>query len=80
MRAGLNEDNVLTIARCIQVLSHSIANKVELQPYLLFIDVYYVAIKIEKQLKGRKPFPTPSPHRSQTTPKGKEIFMILLRS
>ena len=62
MRVGLTEDNELTIARFIKGLSPSIAHKVELQPYLSFNDIFHLAIKIEKQLKGRKPFTTPSPH------------------
>ena len=62
MTVKLNEDNELTIARFIKGLSPSIANKVKLQPYLSFNDVCHLAIKIEQQLKGRKPFPTPSPH------------------
>jgi len=61
------KNNELTIARCIKGLSPSIANKVELQPYLSFNDVCHLAIKIEKQLKGRRPFPTPSLHRPQST-------------
>jgi len=55
MIIGLNKDNKLTIARFIKGLSPSIGNKVELQPYLSFNDVYHLAIKIEKQLKGRRP-------------------------
>jgi len=43
---------------------------VELQPHLSFNDVCTLAIKIEKQLKGRKPFPTPSSYHPQSTPKG----------
>jgi len=62
MRVGLNEDNELTIARFIKGLSPSIANKMELQSYLSFNDVCHLAIKNQKQLKGRRPFPTPSPH------------------
>jgi len=70
MKVGLNEDNDLTIARFTMGLFPSIANKVKLQHYLSFNDVFHLAINIEKQLKGRKSFPTPSPHRSQSTPKG----------
>jgi len=62
MRVGLNEHNELTIARFIKGLSPTIASKIELQPNISFNDVHYLAIKIEKQLKGRRPFPTPSPH------------------
>ena len=50
-------------------LSPSIAHNVELQPYLSFNDICHLAIKNEKQLKGRKSFATPSPHRPQSTPK-----------
>jgi len=39
----------------IKGLSPSIANKVELEPYLSFNDVFHLTIKIEKQLNGRKP-------------------------
>jgi len=42
--------------RFINGLSLNIANKVDLQPYLSFDDVCYIAIKVEKQLKGRKSF------------------------
>jgi len=69
MRVGLNEDNELTIAKFIKGLSPSIANKVGLQPYLSINDVCWLAIKIEKQLKGRRPFLTPSPYRPESTPK-----------
>ena len=63
------KNNELTIARCIKGLSPSIANKVELQPYLSVNDVCHLAIKIEKQLKGKTLFPTTLPHRPQRTPK-----------
>jgi len=63
MRVGLNEDNELTIVGFIKGLSPNIAHEVELQPYLSFNDVCHLTIKIEKQLKGRKPFAMPSPHR-----------------
>ena len=62
MRVGLNEDHDLTISRFIKGFSPIIANKVELCPYLSFNDVCHLAIKIEKQLKGRKRFPTRSAH------------------
>jgi len=68
MTVGLNDDNEHTIGRFIKGLSPSIAHKVELQPYLSFNDICHLAIKIEKQLKGRKAFATPSPHRPQTAP------------
>jgi len=67
MRVSSNEDNELTIARFIRGLSLSIAHKVELQSYLSFNDVRHLAIKIEKQLKGRKPFAMPSAHWPQST-------------
>jgi len=54
----VNRDDELTIARFIKGLSPSISNKVELQPYLSFNDVRYLAIKIGKQLKGKRPFTT----------------------
>ena len=69
MRIGLNEDNKLTIAKFIKGLSSSIAHKVELKPYLFFNDVCHLAIKIEKKLKDRRPFPTPSPHQPRSMPK-----------
>jgi len=62
MRVGLNEDNELIVARFIKELSPSIAHKVELQLYFSFNNVCHLIIKIEKQLKGGKPFTTPSPH------------------
>ena len=47
MRIGLIKDNELTIARFIKDLSPGIANKVELQHYLCFNDVFHLVIKIE---------------------------------
>ena len=70
MRVGLNEDCELTIVRFMKGLSLSITNKVELPPCLSFNHVCHLAIKIEKQLKERRPFPTPSSHRPQSTTKG----------
>jgi len=75
MRVGLNEENELAIVRFIKGISPSIAHKVELQPYLSFNDFCHLAIKIEKQLKGQKPFVTPSPHRPQSTPKSFPFYI-----
>ena len=58
MMAGLDEEPKLNIASFLKGLSPSIANKVDLQPYLSFDDVWYLAIRVKKQLKGRKPFQT----------------------
>jgi len=68
MRLGLNKDNELIIARLLKGLSPSITHKVELRLYLSFNDICHLAIKIEKQFKGRKSFATPSPHQPQSTP------------
>jgi len=54
MRVCLNEEPKLKIARFIKRLSASIANKVDLQPYLSFDIVYHIAVKFEKQLKRMK--------------------------
>lgn len=48
----------------------SIANKVDLQHYLLFDDVCHPAIKGEKLLKGVKPFPIPFTNGSHFSTKG----------
>ena len=48
MRVGLDEEPELKIARFIKGLSPSIANKVDLRPYLSFDDVCHLAIKVEK--------------------------------
>jgi len=69
MRVGLDEELELEIARFNKGLSPSIASKVELQPYLSLDDVYHLAIMVEKQLKGRKPFQTTSSIRPLSTPK-----------
>jgi len=52
------------------LLSPSITNKVDLQPYLSFDCVCHLAIKVEKQLKGRKLFQTASSIRPSSTAKG----------
>ena len=69
MRVGLHKVPELKIAKFIKGLSPSIANKVGLQPYLYFDDVCHLAIKVEKQLKGRKLFQTTFIH-PQSTPRG----------
>jgi len=56
MRVGLSEEAELKIARFIKGLSPNIANKVELQPYLPFDDLYNLDVKVKKQFKSRKPF------------------------
>ena len=52
MIVGLDKELKLKIARLIKGLSPSIANKVDLQPYLSFDDVWHLAIKVQKQLQG----------------------------
>jgi len=56
MSIGLDEESELKIARVIKGLSPSIAYQVNLQPYLSFIDICHLVIKVKKQLKGQKPF------------------------
>jgi len=58
MSACLNEVVELKIARFTKGLSPNIANKVDLQSYLSFDDVCELAIKVAKQLKGRKSYHT----------------------
>jgi len=55
----LDEEPELKIARFIKGLSPSNDSKVELQPNLSFDDVCHLAIKVKKQLKGRKSFHNP---------------------
>ncbi|XP_021730697.1 uncharacterized protein LOC110697622 [Chenopodium quinoa] len=54
MLCGLEEIVEHKIARFISGLNDNIAEKVELQQYWSFEDVCKVAIKVEKQLKGKK--------------------------
>ena len=92
MRVGLNEEPELKIARFIKRLSLSIANKVDLQPYLSFDDVCYLAVKVKKQLKGRKSFRTsltnrttthikiePYPHKSKLLTRLRELLVSHLK-
>jgi len=51
MRVGLDEEPELNIAKFIKGLFPSIANKVNLQPYLSFDDVFHLSIKVKRQLK-----------------------------
>jgi len=60
----------LKIARLIKGLFPSIANKVDLEPYLSFDDVCHLVVKVEKQLKGQKTFQTASSIHPSSTPKG----------
>ena len=70
MWVRLDEEPELKIARFIKGLLPNIANKVDLQPYLSFDNVCHQAIKVEKQLKGRKSFQTTSSIHPSSTPKG----------
>jgi len=70
IRVVSNADNELTVARFIKGLSPNIANKVQPKPYLSMNVVCHLTIKIEKQLKGRRPFLPPLPHQPQSIPKG----------
>jgi len=74
MKVGLNKDSEFTIARFIKGLPPSIAHKVELQSYLSFNNVCHLVIKIEKQLKGRNSFATPSPQWPQSTPRNFSLY------
>ena len=64
MRVGLNEEPELKIVIFIKGLSANTAKKVDLEPHLSFNDVCNLTIKIKKQLRNRKHFPTPSTNRS----------------
>jgi len=66
----LDKEPEFKIAKFIKGLSPNIASKVKLQSYLSFDDMCHLAIKVEKQLKFRKPFQTTSPIRRSSTPKG----------
>ena len=66
MRVVLNEKPKLKIVRFVKGLAAIIANKVEVQPYLSCNDVCNLAIKVDKQLKGWKSFPT-CPNKSRST-------------
>jgi len=48
MKVGLDEEPELKIVRFVKGLSPSIANKVDLCPYLSFDDVCHFSIKDEK--------------------------------
>ncbi|PKU68398.1 RNA-directed DNA polymerase [Dendrobium catenatum] len=56
LKCDLNEPHENTIARFIEGLQPSIANIVQLQPYWTLQDVVNLALKVEKQQKGPKPF------------------------
>jgi len=79
MRVSLDEELELKIARFIKGLCPGIAKKVDVQPYLSFDDVCHLAIKVGKQLKGRKPFQTTSSIRPQSTPKGYSLIKLTIR-
>jgi len=58
MRDGLSKESELKIVRFIKGLSLNVYKKVDLQLYLSFDDVCNLAIKVEKQYKGRNFFHT----------------------
>ncbi|KAA3480706.1 mutant gag-pol polyprotein [Gossypium australe] len=53
MRADLQEDREVTMARFLAGLNCEIANIVKLQNYMEIVDMVHMAIKVEKQLKRK---------------------------
>ena len=51
IRADIEEDREVTMARFLTGLNRDIANIVELQHYVEVMDMVHMAIKVEKQLK-----------------------------
>ncbi|XP_052882237.1 LOW QUALITY PROTEIN: uncharacterized protein LOC108458581 [Gossypium arboreum] len=74
IRADVQEDPEATMAQFLAGLNRDIANVVELQHYIEVVDMVYMAIKVERQLKRKGPsrgFPTSNPSRwSQGSSKG----------
>ncbi|KAL4311064.1 hypothetical protein GQ457_01G018730 [Hibiscus cannabinus] len=56
IRANIEEDQEITIARFISVLNPEIANTVELKYYVDLEEVVHLAMKFEKQLKCKSAF------------------------
>jgi len=52
----LREKPKQTIARFLKGLNSAILGRVELQPFWTFKDAYKLAVKVEKQLKSRRPY------------------------
>ena len=61
IRANVEEDREVTMARFLNGLNRDIANVVELQHYVELEDVVHMAIKVERQLKrkGTRSFQIP---------------------
>ncbi|GKV11017.1 hypothetical protein SLEP1_g22306 [Rubroshorea leprosula] len=53
VRSNVEEDREATMARFLHGLIHDIANVVELQHYVELEDMVHMAMKVERQLKGK---------------------------
>jgi len=58
IRCALREEPEQTIARFLKILNSAILERVELQPFWTFEDACKLAVKVEKQLKSRRPYST----------------------
>ena len=55
IRANVEEDREVTMARFLNGLNRDIANVVELQHYVVLEDMVHMAMKVERQLKRKGP-------------------------
>ena len=61
IRCALREEPEQTIARFLMCLNPAILERVELQPFWTFEDACKLAVKVEKQLKSRRPYSSAPP-------------------
>ena len=73
IRCSLREEPEQTIARFLKGLSPPILERVELQPFWTFEDACKLAVKVEKQLKSKRPFVS-TPLKPTATPKPFQPF------
>ncbi|XP_040948648.1 uncharacterized protein [Gossypium hirsutum] len=77
IRANVDEDREVTMARFLAGLNRDIANVVELQHYVEVVDMVHVAIKVEKQLKRKgtsRTFPSTNNFQRWNQGTGKKDF------
>ena len=64
IRCALREEPEQTIARFLKGLNSAILGRVELRPFCTFEDACKLLVKVEKQLKSRRPYSTAAPKPS----------------
>ena len=70
-RAGIVEDEESRMARYLRILNPYLADQIELYPHETVFELLHLAIKVEKQLKGRNTSYRPQGNQPWRGPQGR---------